>query len=120
LTNNQHFYFAHKWKINRRKLQTYRMVTHHEVGEGSHNRDEDSDERRAVGTPPDLAKNVRSLMVELHICKANNERMIKEQEKQMEINAVLLQSLSNIQGKFQHEPETQKRGHVTCHTERNT
>ena len=43
----------------------HRMVTHQEVGEGSHNRDEESDERRAVGTPPDLAETVRSLMVEL-------------------------------------------------------
>ena len=51
--------------INHGKLQTYRMVTHHEVGEGSHNRDEEFDERRVVGTPPDLAKTVRSLMVEL-------------------------------------------------------
>jgi hypothetical protein len=41
------------------------MVTHHEVGEGSHNRDEEFDERRVVGTPPDLAETVRSLMVEL-------------------------------------------------------
>jgi hypothetical protein len=35
------------------------MVTHQEVGEGSHNRDEESDERRAIGTPPDLAETVR-------------------------------------------------------------
>jgi hypothetical protein len=46
------FPFAHKRKINRGKLSTHSMVTHHEVGEGSHNRDEESDERRAVGTPP--------------------------------------------------------------------
>jgi hypothetical protein len=96
------------------------MVTHHEVGEGSHNRDEESDERRVVGTPPDLAETVRSLMVELQSCKADNERMIKEQEKQTEINAVLLQSLSDIQRQLQHEPETQKRGHVSGHTERST
>ena len=55
------------------------MVTHHEVGEGCHNRYEESDERRAVGTPLDLAKTVRSLMVELQSCKADNERMMKEQ-----------------------------------------
>jgi hypothetical protein len=96
------------------------MVTHHEVGEGSHNRDEESDERRVVGTPPDLAETVRSLMVELQSCKADNERMIKEQEKQMKINAVLLQSLSDIQRQLQHEPEIQKRGHVSGHTERST
>jgi hypothetical protein len=66
------------------------MVTHHEVGEGSHNRDKESNERRAVGTPPDLAEIVRSLIVELQRYKADNERMMKEQEKQTEINAVLL------------------------------
>jgi hypothetical protein len=96
------------------------MVTHHEVGEGSHNRDEESDERRAVGTPPDLAETVRSLMVELQSCKADNERMMKEQEKQTEINAVLLQSLSDLQRQMQHEPETQKHGHISGHTERST
>ena len=66
------------------------MATHQEMGEGSHNRDEESDKIRAIGTPPGLAETVRSLMVELKRCKADNERMMKEQEKQIEINAVLL------------------------------
>jgi hypothetical protein len=96
------------------------MVTHQEVGEGSHNRDEESDERRAIGTPPDLAETVRSLMVELQSCKADNERMMKEQEKQTEINAVLLQSLSDLQRQMQHEPEVQKHGRISGHTERST
>jgi hypothetical protein len=96
------------------------MVTHQEVGEGSHNRDEESDERRVAGTPPDLAKTVRSLMVELQSCKADNERMMKEQEKKTEINAVLLQSLSDLQRKMQNEPETQKHGHISGHTKRST
>ena len=82
------------------------MVTHHEVGDGSHNRDEDFDERRAVETSPDLAKTVRSLMVKLQSCKANNERLIEEQEKKTEINVVLLQSLSDIQRQLQHGPDT--------------
>ena len=81
MTNNKRFSFAHKQTINHGKLQTHRMETHHKVGDGSHNRDEESDERRAVGTPPDLAKTVRRLMVELQSCKADNERMMKEQEK---------------------------------------
>jgi hypothetical protein len=76
--------------MNCGKLQTHRMVMHHEVRDGSHNRDEDSDKRRAVETPPDLAKTMRSLMVELQSCKADNERLIKEQEKKTKINAVLL------------------------------
>jgi hypothetical protein len=81
------------------------MVMHHEVGDGSHNRDEESDETRAVETPPDLAEIVRSLMVELQSCKAENERLIKEQEKKTEINAVLLQSLFDIQRQLQHGPD---------------
>jgi hypothetical protein len=72
------------------------MVTHQEMGEASHNRDEESHERREIGTPPNLAETVRSLMVKFQSCKANNERMMKEQEKQIEINAVLLQSLSDL------------------------
>ena len=98
----------------------HRMVTHQEVGEGSHNRDEESDERRAIGTPPDLVETVRSLMVELQSCKADNERMMNEQEKKTEINVVLLQSLSDLQRQMQHEPETQKHGHISGHTERST
>jgi hypothetical protein len=45
------------------------MVTHHELGEISHNRDEEYDERRAVETPPDLPETVRSLMEELQSYK---------------------------------------------------
>jgi hypothetical protein len=93
------------------------MVTHQEVGEGSHNGDEESDERRAIGTPSGLAEIVRSLMVELQSCKADNERMMKEQEKKTEINAVLLQSLSDLQRQMQHEPEMQNHGRVSGHTE---
>jgi hypothetical protein len=96
------------------------MVTHQEVGEGSHNRDEESDERRAVGTLPDLAETVKNLMVKLQSCKANNERMMKEQEKKTKINAVFLQSLSDLQRQMQHEPEIQKYGHISGHTERIT
>jgi hypothetical protein len=51
-----------------------------------------------------VKKTVRSLMEELQSCKADNERMIKEHEKQTEINAVLLQSLSDIQRQLQHGP----------------
>jgi hypothetical protein len=92
--------------INHGKLQTYRMVTRHEVGDGSHNRDEESNERRAVETPLDLAEIVRILIAKLQSCKADIERLIKEQEKQTEINVVLLQSLSDIQRQLQHEPDT--------------
>jgi hypothetical protein len=105
LTTNV-FPLAHKRKINHGKLSTHSMVTHQEVGEGSHNRDKESNERGEAGTPPGLAETLRSLMVELQSCKVNNERMMKEQEKQTEINAVLLQSLSDLQRQMQHEPKT--------------
>jgi len=72
------------------------MVTHHEFGEISHNREEYYDERRVVETPPYLDKIVRSLMEELQSCKEDNERMIKEQKKQTKINSILLQILSYI------------------------
>jgi hypothetical protein len=66
------------------------MVMFHEVGDGSHNIDEESDERRVVQTPLDLAETVRSLRAKLQSCKVKNERLIKEQENKKQINAVLL------------------------------
>jgi len=62
-------------------------------------------------TPLDMAENVRNLRAELKIFKADNERLIKDQENQSEINMVLLQSLSDIQRKLQHE-------HTTNHADR--
>jgi hypothetical protein len=38
------------------------MVTHPELGEISHNREEEYDERRVVETPPNFVETVRSLM----------------------------------------------------------
>jgi hypothetical protein len=90
-----------------------------------------------VETPPDLGETVRSLMEELQSYKADNERMIKDHEKQTEINAVLLQSLSDIQRTLQHglvashvdmhhtkktpsPPEIQKHGLESGHTKRRT
>jgi hypothetical protein len=73
------------------------MVTHHEWGESSHNKEEESDERRMVETPPNLVETMRSLREELQIFKADNDQLMKEQEKQTEINVVLLQSLSELQ-----------------------
>jgi hypothetical protein len=100
------FFLQNKRTISHGKLKTHRMVMHHEVGDGSHNRDEESNERREVETPPDLAETVRSLMVELQSYEADNERLIKEHEKKTKINAVLLQSLSDIQRQLQHGPDT--------------
>jgi len=38
------------------------MVTHHELGEISHNIKEEYDEKRVVETPPSLDETIRSLM----------------------------------------------------------
>jgi hypothetical protein len=48
--------------MDSRKTTTCRMVTHHELWEISHNREKESNERRAMETPPDLDETVRSLM----------------------------------------------------------
>ena len=45
------------------------MVTCHEVGDVSHNRDEESDERRAVENPLDLAKTIRSLRANYRVAR---------------------------------------------------
>jgi hypothetical protein len=58
------------------------MVTCHEVGDGSHNKDEESDERRVVETPLDLDETVRCLRAKLQSCKVDNEKLTKEKEKQ--------------------------------------
>jgi hypothetical protein len=87
------------------------------LGENSHNREEEFDERRVVETPPNLTKTVRSLKEELQSYKDENERMIKEKEKKKEINAFLVQSLSYIQRKLQHGPTD---SHVDMrHTKKN-
>jgi hypothetical protein len=82
------------------------MVTCHEVGDGPHNRGEESDERRVVETPPDMDETIKSLKAELQSFKDDKERMIKKKEKQTKINTVLLQSLSDIWRQLQNEPGT--------------
>jgi hypothetical protein len=68
-------------------------------------------------TPPNLVETTRSLMEELHIYIVDNERLIKEQEKKTEINAFLLQSLSNIQRKLRYGPAAH---HVDKHHTKKT
>ena len=48
-------------------------------------------------TPPDIVATTRSLRVGLQSCREDNERMIKAQEEQHQLNASMLQSLTNIQ-----------------------
>jgi hypothetical protein len=54
------------------------MVTCHEVGDGSHNRDEEFNERRVVETPLDMVETVRSLRAKIQSFNVDNERLIKE------------------------------------------
>jgi hypothetical protein len=63
----------------------------------SHLRDEESDGRRDRETPPYLMATMRSL-------KADNERLMRAHAEQAELNAVLLQSLSEIQKHLQQGP----------------
>jgi len=48
-------------------------------------------------TPPKLAETVRIIIVELQSFKPDNENLLKEKEKQTELNAILLQILSDFQ-----------------------
>jgi hypothetical protein len=57
-------------------------------------------------TPPNLAETIRSLMDELQSFKVDNENLIEEKEKKIELNAISLQSLSDIQRQMQHGPTT--------------
>jgi len=52
-------------------------------------------EKHGVGHSSDLEDKLRSLKEEIRICKANNEKIMQAQEKQVEVNAILLQSLSD-------------------------
>ena len=54
------------------------------------NDETESNGRRNQETPPDIAATMRSLRVELQSCKEDNERMIKAQEDQNQINAAIL------------------------------
>lgn len=56
----------------------------------------ESDEQSG-GHSYDLADTLRSLKKEIRSCKVDNDRTIKAQEKQAEVNAILLQSLSELQ-----------------------
>ena len=56
----------------------------------------ESNGRRYQETPSDIATTMRSLTVGLRSCKEDNERMIKAQEEQNQLNAAMLQSLTNI------------------------
>jgi len=50
----------------------------------------ESNEQRGVGNSSDLANTLRSLREEIMSWKVDNEKIIQAQEKQVEVNAILL------------------------------
>jgi len=55
-----------------------------------------SDGQHGVGNSSELAYTLRSLKEEIRICKEDNEKIMQAQEKQVEVNVVLLQSLPDF------------------------
>ena len=75
------------------ELKAYAMGENIWVG----NTKTESNGRRYQETPLDITTTMRSLRVELQSYGEDNERMIKDQEEQNQLNAAMLQSLTNIQ-----------------------
>ena len=61
------------------------------------NAETESNGRRFQDTPQDIAATMRILRVELKSCRENNNRIIKAQEEQNQLNAAMLQSLTHVQ-----------------------
>ena len=57
----------------------------------------ESNGRKFQDTPPYFATTIRSLRVEMQSYRADNERLVKAQEEQNQLNAAMLQSLTDIQ-----------------------
>ena len=57
----------------------------------------ESGEQSGVGNSSNLANTSRSLKEEIRICKVENEKIMQAQEKQVEVNTILLHSLSELQ-----------------------
>ena len=62
------------------------------------NDETESNGRIFQDTPPDFEATMRILRVDLQSCREDNERMLKAQEDQNQINAAILQSFTDIQG----------------------
>ena len=56
----------------------------------------ESNEKHGVGHSFDLADTLRSLKEEIRSCKADNDKIMQAHEKQAEVNAILLHSLSEL------------------------
>ena len=74
------------------EFEEYAMGENVRVG----NDETESNGRRFQDTPPNFAATVRSLSVDLQSCGEDNERMLKVQEDQNQINAAILQILTDI------------------------
>ena len=57
----------------------------------------ESNGRRNQETPPDITATMRNLRVELQSYREHNERIIKAQEEQNQLNVAMLHSLTDIQ-----------------------
>ena len=57
----------------------------------------ESNKQYGVGNSSDLVDTLRILKEEIRSCKVDNDRIMQEKEKQVEVNAMILQSLSNLQ-----------------------
>lgn len=53
----------------------------------------ESEQQHCVGNSSDLAVTLRNLKEDKRSCKADNDQIIQAQEKQTEVNSILLQSL---------------------------
>ena len=56
----------------------------------------ESKEQYGVGNSSHLELTMRSLKDEIRSCKADNDRIMQAQEKQTEVNAMILQSLLDL------------------------
>jgi hypothetical protein len=72
-------------------------MVQHNMDETLHLKDEESDDQRDWETPPDLMATIRSI-------KIDNERLMRAQAEQGELNAVLPWILSVIQKHLQQGP----------------
>ena len=67
----------------------------------------ESNGRRFQDTPIDFAATMRILRVEMQSYREDNERLVKAQEEQNQLNAAMLQSLTYIQRKMNSEDRTE-------------
>ena len=64
------------------------------------NDETESNGRRYRDTPSDFAATMRSPRVEMQSYRAANEKLVKAQEDQNQLNAAMLQSLTSLQRKM--------------------